>query len=173
MARYVSRMLVTAVVIGLVFSVGSTTSLAGKESKAKGAKEMTENMPIFPLAKKAGFNTLAKAIQVAGLQQTLTAEGPFTVFAPTDEAFAKLPEGTLDALLKDPDSLKNVLLYHVVEGKVLAADVVKLESATTLLGEPISIDTSSGVKVNDANVIQTDVLAKNGVIHVIDAVLVP
>jgi uncharacterized surface protein with fasciclin (FAS1) repeats len=130
-------------------------------------------MPIFRLAKKAGFNTLTKAIQVAGLQKTLTAEVPFTVFPPTDEAFAKLPPGTLDALFDDPASLKNVLLYHVVQGEVLAADVVKLTEAATVLGEPITIDASSGVKINNANVIQTDVMAKNGVIHVIDEVLVP
>lgn len=157
----------------LVAAVAALSILASAGLAGKDMKEPKDNMPIFPLAKKAGFETLTKAIQVAGLQETLTTGGPFTVFAPTDEAFAKLPEGTLEALLADPASLKNVLLYHVVDGKVLAADVVKLTSATTLLGETITIDATDGVKVNNANVIKTDVMAKNGVIHVIDEVLVP
>jgi uncharacterized surface protein with fasciclin (FAS1) repeats len=119
------------------------------------------------------FKTLATALQAAGLVETLKGEGPFTVFAPTDEAFAKIPESDLEALLADKTKLTKVLTYHVVPGKVTAADVVKLSSAKTVEGQSIKIDTSSGVKVDGANVTQTDIMATNGVIHVIDAVILP
>jgi len=119
------------------------------------------------------FTTLATALQAAGLVDTLKGDGPFTVFAPTDEAFAKLPAGTLEALLADPAKLQAVLTYHVVPGRVTAADVASLSSATTVQGAPIAIDTSMGVRVNDAHVTQADVLTSNGVIHVIDTVLLP
>ncbi|MCB0155731.1 MAG: fasciclin domain-containing protein, partial [Anaerolineae bacterium] len=120
------------------------------------------------------FTTLATALEAAGLIDTLKGEGPFTVFAPTDEAFAALPEGTLDSLLADIPALTNVLLYHVVAGEVPAATVVTLPSADTVLGQPVSITVEGeSVKVNEANVIQTDVMASNGIIHVIDAVLIP
>jgi len=119
------------------------------------------------------FKTLATALQAAGLIETLKGEGPFTVFAPTDEAFAKIPQADLQALLADKAALTKVLTYHVVAGKVLAADVVKLSSAKTVEGQSVKIDTSNGVKVNDANVIKTDIMASNGVIHVIDTVLMP
>ncbi len=130
-------------------------------------------IPIYALAQKAGLKTLAKAIQAAKLQQTLTVDGPFTVFAPTEEAFAALPEGTLEALINDPETLKNILLYHVVSGEVKAADVVGLSEATMLNGETVSISTDDGVMVNDAKVIETDIMAKNGVVHLIDKVLIP
>jgi uncharacterized surface protein with fasciclin (FAS1) repeats len=120
------------------------------------------------------FTTLVAALQAADLVDTLNGEGPFTVFAPTDDAFAALPEGTVDALLADIPTLTNILLYHVVPGKVLAADVVNLPSADTVLGEAVKITVDGGtVKVNDAQVIITDIEASNGVIHVIDAVLLP
>ena len=119
------------------------------------------------------FSTLVTAIQEAGLVETLSGPGPFTVFAPTDEAFAKLPEGTLEAVLADKAKLASILTYHVVPGKVLAADVVNLTSATTVQGGDLAIDATDGVKVNGANVTATDVEASNGVIHVIDAVLIP
>ena len=120
------------------------------------------------------FTTLAKALDAAGLVDTLKGKGPFTVFAPTDAAFAKLPAGTLDALLKDKDKLRAVLTYHVVAGKVMAADVVKLNEAKTVQGGMLTIATSGGgVKVDNANVVKTDIRASNGVIHVIDAVLLP
>ena len=129
---------------------------------------------IVDTAVSAGqFNTLAKALTEAGLVDTLKGKGPFTVFAPTDEAFAKLPAGTLDALLKDKAKLKSVLTYHVVAGKVLAADVVKLSEAKTVQGQSVKISTTGGVKVNDANVVKTDIMASNGVIHVIDKVILP
>lgn len=129
---------------------------------------------IVDTAVSAGsFKTLVTAIQAAGLVDTLKGEGPFTVFAPTDEAFAKLPAGTLDALLKDKKKLAQILTYHVVAGKVMAADVVKLTSAKTVQGQPVKISASEGVMVNQAKVIKTDILASNGVIHVIDAVILP
>ena len=129
---------------------------------------------IVDTAAKAGsFSTLVAAIKAAKLVDTLKGAGPFTVFAPTDEAFAKLPDGTVDALLKDIPKLKKILTYHVVSGKVMAADVVKLKSAKTVEGSDVKIDASSGVKVNDATVSTPDVGADNGVIHIIDTVLIP
>ncbi|MBD2563446.1 MULTISPECIES: fasciclin domain-containing protein [Nostoc] len=119
------------------------------------------------------FKTLVAAIQAAGLEDTLKSDGPFTVFAPTDEAFNKLPAGTVDALLKDIPKLKKILTYHVVSGKVLAADVAKLKTAKTVEGSDVKIDASNGVKINDATVAAADVAADNGVIHVIDTVLIP
>jgi transforming growth factor-beta-induced protein len=120
------------------------------------------------------FTTLAAALEAAGLVETLSSEGLFTVFAPTDDAFAKLPEGTVEALLEDIPALTNILLYHVVSGKVTAEEVVALEEAETLLGENFSIRVEDGnVYINDAMVIITDIMADNGVIHVIDTVLLP
>ena len=124
------------------------------------------------------FKTLVTAVQAAGLVDTLKSPGPFTVFAPTDEAFAKLPMGTLDSLLKDTPKLKMILTYHVVSGRVMAADVVKLKTAKTVEGAEIKIDASRwhghrNVKVNNADVITPDIMADNGVIHVIDKVLMP
>jgi uncharacterized surface protein with fasciclin (FAS1) repeats len=119
------------------------------------------------------FKTLATALQAAGLVETLKGAGPFTVFAPTDEAFAKLPAGTLEGLLKDKAKLTAILTYHVVSGKVMAADVVKLKSAKTVQGGSVTIDATKGVKVDGANVVKTDIACSNGVIHVIDAVILP
>jgi uncharacterized surface protein with fasciclin (FAS1) repeats len=120
------------------------------------------------------FTTLAAALEAANLLDTLKGPGPFTVFAPTDEAFAKLPEGTVKALLADIPSLSNILLYHVVSGEVFAADVVNLESAATAQGQSIAVRVEDGkVFLNDSQVIITDIAATNGVIHVIDAVLLP
>jgi uncharacterized surface protein with fasciclin (FAS1) repeats len=129
---------------------------------------------IVDTAVNAGsFSTLVAGIKAAGLVETLKGAGPFTVFAPTDEAFAKLPDGTVDALLKDIPKLKQILTYHVVSGKVMAVDVVKLKSATTVEGSDVKIDASNGVKVNDSTVTTPDVAADNGVIHIIDTVLLP
>ena len=119
------------------------------------------------------FKTLVAAIQAADLVDTLKGAGPFTVFAPTDEAFAKLPAGTVDALLADKAKLTAILTYHVVAGNVGSKDVVGMTSATTVNGGALMIDASSGVKINDATVIQADIAASNGVIHVIDTVLLP
>ncbi len=129
---------------------------------------------IIDTAVKAGsFNTLAAALKAANLVDTLKGAGPFTVFAPTDEAFAKLPAGTVDSLLKDIPKLTKILTYHVVSGKVMAADVVKLKSAKTVEGSEVKIDASNGVKINSSTVVTPDVAADNGVIHVIDTVLMP
>jgi uncharacterized surface protein with fasciclin (FAS1) repeats len=129
---------------------------------------------IVDVATKAGsFKTLLKALDAAGLTDTLRGAGPFTVLAPTDEAFAQLPAGTLEGLLNDTPKLKQVLLYHVVPGEHMAADVVKMRKAKTAEGQSVRIDASNGVKVDKANVVKTDVPAANGVIHVIDAVILP
>jgi len=137
----------------------------------KGSKDIVDT------AVGAGqFTTLAKALQAAGLVDTLKGKGPFTVFAPTDDAFAKLPSGALDDLLKpeNKEKLKAVLLYHVVAGKVPAAKVMKMKSANTVNGQEVTISTSGGkVMVNEATVVKADVMASNGVIHVIDTVLMP
>ena len=139
--------------------------------------EMEDAKSIAEIAVEAGtFNTLVAALEAAGLVDTFAGEGNFTVFAPTDEAFAALPEGTVEALLEDPEgALTSILTYHVVEGTVLAEAVVGLDSATTLQGEEIMIAVvDGGVVLNDAvNVVTTDIKASNGVIHVIDAVLIP
>jgi uncharacterized surface protein with fasciclin (FAS1) repeats len=121
------------------------------------------------------FSTLVAAVKAAGLVETLSGEGPFTVFAPTNEAFAKLPEGKVDSLLADIPTLKKILTYHVVAGKVMAADVLGLNSATTVQGDDVKIAVVDGkVKLNDsAMVTATDLEASNGVIHVIDTVLIP
>ena len=129
---------------------------------------------IVDTAVSAGsFTTLVAAVKAAGLVDTLKGAGPFTVFAPTDEAFAKLPEGTVEALLNDIPKLTKILTYHVVSGKVLAADVVNLKSAKTVEGSEVKIDASNGVKINDSTVTTADVAADNGVIHIIDSVLLP
>jgi uncharacterized surface protein with fasciclin (FAS1) repeats len=159
-----SRSLMAALVVtALAFAGSAMAGSCGSQQK-----------DIVDTAVEAGdFNTLVAAVQAAGLVEVLKGEGPFTVFAPTDEAFAKLPEGTLEALLADKEALTAVLTYHVVPGKVLAADALQLDSAKTVQGQEVRIDTSSGVKIDEANVIATDVIASNGVIHVIDSVIIP
>jgi uncharacterized surface protein with fasciclin (FAS1) repeats len=124
------------------------------------------------------FKTLVTAVKAAGLVDTLKSKGPFTVFAPNDDAFAKLPKGTVEGLLKDIPKLKSVLTYHVVPGKLMAADVIKLKTAKTVQGQDVKIDASKwhlhkNVKINDANVIKADIATDNGVIHVIDKVILP
>lgn len=150
--------------LALVLSA-SATALAGQNKEKD----------IVDTAVAAGsFNTLATALKAAGLVETLKGKGPFTVFAPTDDAFKKLPAGTLEKLLADKAQLTKVLTYHVVAGKVMAADVVKLTSAKTVEGSSVKIAVANGaVKVNDANVVKTDIGATNGVIHVIDTVILP
>ncbi len=153
--------------------VAGVAALASVGSPAF-AQEKGDSKNIVQTAVAAGqFKTLVKAVEAAGLVETLSSPGPFTVFGPTDEAFAKLPEGALESLLKNPDALKSVLLFHVVPGKVMAADVVKLKMAKTALGQSVQIDASEGVRVENANVVKTDIAASNGVIHVIDAVIMP
>lgn len=127
-------------------------------------------------AENGSFNTLVAAIKAGGLVDTLKGAGPFTVFAPTDDAFAKLADGTVEMLLKpeNKDKLVAILTYHVVAGKVMAADVVKIDSAPTVQGQAVTVKVSDGtVMINDAKVVMADVKASNGVIHVIDTVLMP
>ena len=129
---------------------------------------------IVETAIEAGqFSTLVAAVKAAGLVETLSGKGPFTVFAPNDAAFAKIPKATLDGLLKDKAKLTAVLTYHVVSGKVMAKDVIKMKSAKTLQGGSLTIDSSDGVKVDGAKVIQADIEVSNGVCHMIDTVLMP
>lgn len=140
---------------------------------AFGVKISAHAMDIVETAVGAGsFKTLATALGAAGLVDTLKGKGPFTVFAPTDEAFAKIPKADLEALLKDKAKLKAVLTYHVVAGKVMAADV-KAGKVKTVQGSELTVSTSSGVMVDNAKVIKTDIVADNGVIHVIDTVIMP
>lgn len=152
--------------LALVVALATSPAMLGAQSK-----------DIVDTAVAAGtFNTLAKALQAAGLVDTLKGKGPFTVFAPTDAAFAKLPAGTLDSLLKpeNKQKLQRVLTYHVVPGKVMAADVVKLNQAKAVSGDTIAVAAKGGsVTVDAARVTQADVPASNGVIHVIDAVILP
>ena len=161
-----ARLTATILIITLLV-VNVTSALAAQAKQAQGT--------IVDIAVADGrFTTLVTALQTADLVDTLKGDGPFTVFAPTDDAFNALPDGTLDSLLADIPALTDVLLYHVVPGKVMAADVVNLSSADTVLGQPVSISVDgSVVKINDAQVIITDIEASNGVIHVIDQVIVP
>jgi uncharacterized surface protein with fasciclin (FAS1) repeats len=147
------------VLIASVLSLGMALSVQAKD--------------IVDTAVAAGsFKTLATALGAAGLVDTLKGKGPFTVFAPTDEAFAKIPKADLDALLKDKAKLTAVLTYHVVAGKVMAADV-KAGKVKTVQGSDLNVTTTGGVQVNGANVVKTDIVADNGVIHVIDTVVMP
>ena len=157
-------------------STATTTTAAATPSETM-SESPTMAQPgtiVDVAAANPDFETLVAAVTAADLAETLSGDGPFTVFAPTDEAFDALPEGLLDALLlpENKDALTSILTYHVLSGEVMAADVTAGE-VDTVEGSPIEITTDGGVKVNDANVVTTDVDASNGVIHVIDAVLVP
>jgi len=163
-----ARKWIVAALAAVLVSGYAAAGDCGGHAGAQASKDIVDT------AVEAGsFSTLVTAVQAAGLVDTLKGEGPFTVFAPTDEAFAKLPAGTLDSLLQDKEALTKVLTYHVVPGRVMAADVAKLNSAETVQGQSIRIDTSSGVRVDDANVVKTDIVTSNGVIHVIDSVILP
>ncbi len=139
------------------------------------SQEAEQRMNIVQTAVDSGqFDTLIAAVQEADLEETLSGEGPFTVFAPTDAAFASLPPGDLEALLDDKDALTDVLLYHVVDGELMAADVVGMESIVTMQGGELTVTaTDDTVMVNDATIVTADIEASNGVIHVIDVVLIP
>jgi uncharacterized surface protein with fasciclin (FAS1) repeats len=155
----------------LVLSLATALGLMAMSTGQAADKDIVDTA-----AGAGNFKTLATALEAADLVETLKGKGPFTVFAPTDEAFAKLPEGALADLLKPENKKKlaGILTYHVVPGRVLAADVVKLKSAKTVQGSAATIVASSdGVKVDRANVVKTDILCSNGVIHVIDAVIMP
>lgn len=171
------RLSILALGFGFVmgFAVATTASAGsgyGKDKMAGHGHKASADVVDTAIA-AGSFSTLVTAVQAAGLVDVLKGDGPFTVFAPTDEAFAKIPKKDLDALLANPDQLRAVLTYHVVPGKVKAKDVVGLQSAQTVQGGSIAIDTSDGVKVDGARVVQTDIEASNGVIHVIDTVILP
>jgi uncharacterized surface protein with fasciclin (FAS1) repeats len=155
--------IVCSMLLALVFASAGFAGQHGKD--------------IVDTAAAAGnFSTLVAAVKAAGLVDTLKGKGPFTVFAPTDEAFAKLPAGTVENLLKpeNRDQLVKILTYHVVPGRVMASDVVKLDSAKTVQGQSISVKVNGGsVMVDGANVVKTDIQVSNGVIHVIDSVILP
>jgi uncharacterized surface protein with fasciclin (FAS1) repeats len=160
------------IALSALFAFAVSGLALASDCGSQAAKQASKD--IVDTAVEAGsFSTLVAAVQAAGLVDTLKSEGPFTVFAPTDEAFAKLPAGTLDSLLQDKQALAKVLTYHVVPGRVMAADVAGLSSAETVQGQSIRFDTSSGVKVDDAKVVKADIVASNGVIHVIDSVILP
>ena len=171
---------VLAAVVAMAATLSSATAgecpLSKKAVKVQAVK-LAEKKDIVDTAVGAkSFTTLVAAVKAAGLVETLKSKGPFTVFAPTDEAFKKLPEGTVESLLKpeNKDKLVAVLTYHVVPGKVMAADVVKLKNAKTVQGGEVDIVVADGkVKVDNANVVKTDIECSNGVIHVIDAVILP
>ncbi len=177
--------IVTAVVAVTAFAsqtyAGTCQASKYKQTSAQAAGHSEERTAYRPVeadivdtAVSAGnFKTLVAAVKAAGLVEALKGEGPLTVFAPTDEAFAKLPKGTVEALLKDKEKLTKILTYHVVPGKVTAKDVAKLNSAGSLQGAFLRVDTSKGVRVNEAQVVKADIQASNGVIHVIDTVLLP
>lgn len=154
------------------FFMAAAMAATAATAQAQGTKPTND---IVETAIAAGsFKTLVAAVQAAGLVETLKGKGPFTVFAPTDEAFAKLPPGTVEALLKDKAKLTAILTYHVVPGDVRAAQAVKLTSAKTVNGQSLTISTNGGVvSIDKAKVVKTDILASNGVIHVIDTVVLP
>lgn len=156
----------------------ASTTMTGTPSTTTaetGTTEAMGEMTILETAAAAGgFSTLITALEAAGLVETLEGDGPFTVFAPTDEAFAALPEGTVESLLEDPEALSEILLYHVVPGEVTSEQVVTLDSATTAQGTDLTVTVDGEtVMVDDATVVSADIAASNGVIHVIDAVLLP
>ena len=174
MKKAIAGIAVALVMLTACGSDGSSEDTVVEETVAE-ATEMTEAGDIVAVASSTdGFSTLVAALTAGGLVETLQGEGPFTVFAPTDAAFAALPAGLLDKLLlpENKDVLVAILTYHVVAGKVMAADIVAGD-VPTVEGSTVTLDTMSGVKVNAATVTTADVAASNGVIHVIDAVIVP
>jgi uncharacterized surface protein with fasciclin (FAS1) repeats len=162
-----------------LYAAAALAALATMPALALAQKSSKEKAPmnIVQVASASGnFNTLIAAVKAAGLAETLQGPGPFTVFAPTDAAFAKLPAGTVEGLLADREKLTSILTYHVVPGKVMASDIVKSNGAnpTTVNGLPLDVIVRDGkVYVNGARVVTADIVASNGVIHVIDAVLIP
>jgi uncharacterized surface protein with fasciclin (FAS1) repeats len=162
--------MITALVLAL--AIGGATATAGRATTA--GPKMGEKNLVQTAVAAGQFKTLASLLQKAGLAGTLEGKGPFTVFAPTDAAFAKVPKATLASLAKNKSKLRAVLLYHVVKGAVTAAQAMKLQSAKTLEGKPVSIRVSGGkVIVGGATVVKANVMASNGVIHVINKVLIP
>ena len=175
LTKSIGRMIIARGALLSMLAVFGAQPLA---AKVEGPGETAKQANIVETAVAAGqFKTLAAALEAAGLIDALTGKGPFTVFAPTDEAFAKLPAGTVESLLKpeNKEKLKAILLYHVVPGNITSKQVVKLNGRTvkTLEGRSFKVNTMDGVTVDDARVTKTDIQASNGVIHVIDTVLIP
>jgi len=164
---FYQKLMISAFILSMVIA---SFTIAGDHHKSNSSKK-----DIVTVAVDAGnFKTLATALTETGLVEALQGDGPFTVFAPTDDAFAKLPEGTVESLLEDKETLKKILLYHVVAGEVTSKEVVNLTQAETLAGKNINIKVKDGsVMINDATVTGADIMASNGVIHVIDTVLIP
>ena len=166
-----------ALSMALLTIAGPAAAGSPTQREKKMTALQTTQKDIVATADAAGsFKTLAAALQAAGLVETLQSKGPFTVFAPTDEAFAKLPKGTVEELLKpeNKEKLTSVLTYHVVAGRVMAKDVIGLESAKTVNGQSLSVLVKDGaVRIDGANVVKTDIVCSNGVIHVIDSVVLP
>ena len=175
MRPFRSRIVVAFALLTFAAACGDSSSTASSGSATSGGSQSTSD--IVDTAVSAGsFTTLVAAVQAAGLVDTLKGPGPFTVFAPTDEAFAALPAGTVENLLRPEniEQLRAVLTYHVVSGDVRAAQVVTITSATTVQGANVRIDATGGsVRINDATVVQADIACSNGVIHVIDRVILP
>jgi uncharacterized surface protein with fasciclin (FAS1) repeats len=161
-------------ILALAALLGAPAGLQAQETQGYSPSQEA-SADIIETAKSAGtFNTLAQAIEAAGLTETLKGEGPFTVFAPTDEAFAKLPQGTLESLLQDREQLATILKYHVVPGKVSSSQAMEISEAKTVAEKPLPISQSSGkLMVGNATVTKADIPASNGVIHIIDTVLLP
>lgn len=158
-------------IFGLVGVFVSAVVIAGHHDEGE-AKQGQKDIVDTAIGAK-DFSTLLAAVKQAGLVDALKGDGPFTLFAPTDAAFAKIPKSKLQALLNNKEALTSVLTYHVIPANVSSEQVINLTSAKTLHGQSISIDTTNGVKVDNANVIKTDIVASNGVIHVIDEVIMP
>jgi uncharacterized surface protein with fasciclin (FAS1) repeats len=166
MLQSISKLAITTLIFALTFV---SISIADDHKKKGSDKDI-----VTIAVENGNFKTLAKALTETDLVEALQGDGPFTVFAPTDDAFAKLPEGTIGSLLKDKETLKTILLYHVVSGKVTSKQVVDLNKAETLAGKNIKIKVKDGsVIINDSKVTTADVMASNGVIHIIDTVLIP
>jgi len=163
-----------AVTSGQPYGDATSSDQAAANRAVEEAPEAAGKQDIVSIAAgSADFETLVTAVKAAGLADTLSTKGPFTLFAPTDAAFAKLPVEKLAALLADKEALTRVLTYHVVPGTVSADAVTKLSSAKTVEGGSLTIDATDGVKINDANVVKADIQASNGIIHVIDSVILP
>ena len=173
--RFTRTIKIFAAVAALALVVAACGDDDAEETTTTTTTEAAAALDIVDTAIENGnFTTLVAAVQAADLVDTLKGEGPFTVFAPTDDAFAALPEGTVEGLLEDIPALTDILLYHVVSGAVPAADVVGLDSATTVQGSDVTITVEGDtVMVDDATVVITDIQTSNGIIHVIDAVLIP
>jgi len=171
----IPRALAALALVGAVGAVGAaSTSVAGAQTTAVPTAVPASQSIVEVAASNPDFSTLVTAVTAAGLESTLSGTGPFTVFAPTNEAFAKIPAAQLQAILADKAQLTKILTYHVVAGKVLASDLKKKQKVATVEGDKVKIlKSKKGATIDDAKIVQTDVPASNGVIHVIDTVLVP